>query len=227
MSLPSKPSPRPLVPVAFCELIESLADDQTVNVVLSHDGTVLKTPRTLLLNLSPWFKKALTSGFIESQSRTLRFPGVRSEVVEAFVYWIFHGNISRNEDSPEGGMLKTHDELQALLVRLWIFGEQHLLPNLQEQAMWELREQLRYNFPAVELLLEAYEGTLPDSPLREVMANEAASGWRNTQRPDSSGNVYCYSREDLDRVGAIPGFTADFATALERQVIEAQLYGDS
>ncbi|KAI7354413.1 hypothetical protein KC354_g11163 [Hortaea werneckii] len=218
MSLPSKPSPRPLVPGAFCDLMESLADDEMVNRVLSHDGTVLRIQRTLLLNLSPWFKKALTSDFIEGQSLTLRFPGVPSDVVQTFVYWIFHGTLRWREAVTQGGYFETYGRPQALLARLWMFSEEHLLPELQHAAMCALSEQLSEAFPAVELLLEVYEGTAPDSPLRKLMANEAASGWRNRRPTDSNGNTYGYSREDLDRLSAIAGFTADFATALEMEV---------
>ncbi|KAI6807096.1 hypothetical protein KC332_g11700 [Hortaea werneckii] len=226
MSLPSKPSPRPLVPVAFSDLMESLADDEMVNIMLDHNDTVLRIQRTLLLNLSAWFKTALTSGFMEGQSLTLRFPGFPSEVVQTFVYWIFHGTIPWSKDSSEGGMLKTHEELQALLARLWMFGEEHLLPKLQDQAIWGLTDLLTYRFPAVELLLEVYEGTAPDSPLRKLMANEAASGWRGRVRLFPTQSSPVYSRTDLDRVGAIPGFTADFAIALERQVVQAHLSDD-
>ncbi|KAI7468104.1 hypothetical protein KC351_g13760 [Hortaea werneckii] len=204
MSLPSKPSPRPLVPVAFDELMESLADDEMVNI----------------------FNKALTSGFIEGQSLTLRFHGVPADVVQMFVYWIFHGTIPWGEKSPEGGMLKTHEELQTLLARLWMFGEEHLLPTLQYRAIWGLEEMLTYRFPAVELLLEVYEGTASDSPLRGLMANEAASRWIDQRRPFPNEDPPAYSRKDLDRMGAIPGFTADFAMALERQVVQAHLSDD-
>ncbi|GAB1743341.1 hypothetical protein NU219Hw_g9182t1 [Hortaea werneckii] len=227
MSSSSQRSPWPLAPVAFRDLIESLADDKMVNIVPNDDNAVLRIQRTLLLHLSPWFRKALTNGFIEGRTLTLRFPGVPSDVIETFVYWIFHGVVCWGDSSSEAGMPKTHQELQALLARLWMFGEEHLLPELQHVAMCALDKQLTYEYPNLELLLEVYEGTAPDSLLRKVMAREAASGWRNKQRPNPSGNVYGYSRDDLDRVGAVPGFTADFATALERQVIEAHLYGDS
>ncbi|KAI7189210.1 hypothetical protein KC316_g4056 [Hortaea werneckii] len=219
MSSSSQPTTRPPGPFTFCDLMESLAHDEMVNVVLNHDGTVLKIQRTLLRDQSPWFEKALTSGFIEGQSLTLRFPGVPSDVVQTFVYWMFRGHMPWDEDNSVDRMFKTHEELQALLARLWMFGEEHQLPKLQSQAMWGLCEQLEYTPPAVELLLEVYEGTAPDSPLREVMVNEAASGW--SQQPQVSNQKSpTYSREDLDRLGAIPGFTADFAMALERQVRE-------
>ncbi|RMY32821.1 hypothetical protein D0866_06342 [Hortaea werneckii] len=207
MSLPSKPSPRPLASVAFCGLMESLADDEMVSIVLSHDGTVLRIQRTLLLNLSPWFKKALTSGFIEGQSLTLRFPGVPTDVVQTFVYWIFHGTIRCGDNSVQGEVLETCREQQALFARLWTFGEEHLLPELQHAAI-------------------LYGGTAPGSPLRTVMANEVASGWRSQQRPIPTQSSRAYSRADLDRVGAIPGFTADFAIALERQVVQTHLSDD-
>ncbi|KAI6907387.1 hypothetical protein KC318_g8969 [Hortaea werneckii] len=158
MSLPSKPSPRPLASVAFCGLMESLADDEMVSIVLSHDGTVLRIQRTLLLNLSPWFKKALTSGFIEGQSLTLRFPGVPTDVVQTFVYWIFHGTIRCGDNSVQGEVLETCREQQALFARLWTFGEEHLLPELQHAAIRALSEQLLYAFPAVELLLGSLRG---------------------------------------------------------------------
>ncbi|KAI6807122.1 hypothetical protein KC327_g11474 [Hortaea werneckii] len=222
MSLPSRPSPRPLAPVAFRVLMESLADDEMVNIVLDRDGTV-KIQRTLLLNLSPWFKTALTRGFMEGQSLKLRFPGFPSNVVQTFVYWIFHGRIPWDEDMPEGEMLKTHD-LQALLARLWMFAEEHLLPDLQRAAMSALSEQQTHTLPAVELLLEVYKGTALDSPLRKAMANAAASGY--TRRPNLSQIAYGYPRSDLDRVCAVPGFAADFATAIEGQVAQAHLSDD-
>ncbi|KAI6928989.1 hypothetical protein KC332_g11499 [Hortaea werneckii] len=198
MSLPSRPSPRPLAPVAFRVLMESLADDEMVNIVLDRDGTV-KIQRTLLLNLSPWFKTALTRGFMEGQSLKLRFPGFPSNVVQTFVYWIFHA-------------------------RLWMFAEEHLLPDLQRAAMSALSEQQTHTLPAVELLLEVYKGTALDSPLRKAMANAAASGY--TRRPNLSQIAYGYPRSDLDRVCAVPGFAADFATAIEGQVAQAHLSDD-
>ena len=171
--------------------IRSLADDEMVNIVLSHDGTVLRIQRTLLLNLSPWFKKALTSGFIEGQSLTLRFPGVPTDVVQTFVYWIFHGTIRWDDNNVKGEVLETCREQQALFARLWMFGEEHLLPELQHAAICVLSERLLHAFPTVELLLEVYEGTAPNSPLRRVMAHEAASGWRIRIPSDSNKNKSC------------------------------------
>ncbi|KAI7150306.1 hypothetical protein D0864_08448 [Hortaea werneckii] len=225
MSLASDPSTRPLAPVAFGELMESLADDEMVNIVLNHNGDVLRIQRTLLLNLSPWFDKALTSGFIEGQSLTLRFHDVPADVVQMFVYWIFHRRLPWDEDGPDAEMLETCRQHQALLARLWMFGEEHLLSELQHAAIRALSDQLLYAFPAVELLLEVYGGTAPGSSLRTVMANEVAWGWRGEQRPWSNHSPF-YSRADLDRVGAISGFTADFAIALERQTVQAHLSDD-
>ncbi|KAI7378101.1 hypothetical protein KC336_g19446 [Hortaea werneckii] len=209
--------------------MESLTDDEMVTVMLNDDGSVLKIQRILLLNLSPWFKKALTSGFIEGQSLTLRFPGVPSDVVQTFVYWIFHGTLPWSDwrdGVAQGDLVQTNEELQAILARLWMFSEEHLLPGLQDVARHALSHQLLYTFPSVELLLEVYEGTAPDSPLRKLMANEVASGWRGQERRFSTQSSPAYSRADLDRVGTIPGFTADFAIALERQVVGKDLSDD-
>ncbi|KAK4539182.1 hypothetical protein LTR36_001182 [Oleoguttula mirabilis] len=168
-----------MAPQTFSQLLGTLKDDGMITIVAGEGQETYKVQRALLINASPWFGKALGGGFKESQDRTLRFPGVREEVVQAFVAWLFQYSLPLNDlvEAAEEEDIEDDDEWvqeeMRLVVRLWAFGEQYMLPRLQNAAMRELYKRVRYVYPDIDIIKEAYECSPPKSTLRKLMMRDS------------------------------------------------------
>ena len=61
------------------------------------------------------------------------------------------------------------------LVQLWIFGDKHLVPALQNQTINVLmKKQIKMQVIPVYQLGQVYQNTLPDSPLRKLFTDWSA-----------------------------------------------------
>lgn len=142
--------------------------------------------RILLSNASPWFEKALSERFKEGQECVLRLSETDDETISLFLYWLIHGKValpaSDTMKRDEEGGLPLHSA-QRSAVRLWVFGDQHFLPQLQKDAMDYLKTVLDIVFPSISLIEEVYHCTPAGSPLRHRFVGEFAAGWHNKRTP--------------------------------------------
>jgi hypothetical protein len=118
---------------------------------------------TLLANCSEWFDKALNGEWTEGKDRRLQFPDTDPQIVELFVYYLITGTLPFEIPDLEDGT----PACQRLAVRLWVFGNEHLLPKLQNDAMRHLYSSFEEQgvFPDIETIREGFEHSSNASPL--------------------------------------------------------------
>ena len=97
------------------------------------------------------------------------------------------------------------ERMRMLAVRLWIFGEEHLLPKLQNEVMAELHKSFSFRYPTVEATKEVYKGSPSGSVLRKRILVGVLEEWKEG---GSTANIE--GGEDFDGLGGVPGFLADF-----------------
>lgn len=171
-----------------------------------------KIQRALLLNASPWFTPALDKASNEEQVRTLTFTETPIRVLHYFVCWLLNGKLLIEEFTDD--LEKSDREL--LAVRLWIFGDKHLLPVIKNIAIRTIFWQVTGKNPEVQTIMEALHGSPTGSPLRKLMMRTLVANWMVvTEEGDSEPG---YMTEDLGRYGAIAGFTEDFAREMENLI---------
>ncbi|KAK5136982.1 hypothetical protein LTR08_001489 [Meristemomyces frigidus] len=178
-------------------------DDDFITISIDKDTQKYKVQRALLTSASPWFETALGERFQEGQTRTLRFPGTSPDVVQAFIHWLFYRNL--NAVFPCDRM-QTNDVqtayVQMTSVRLWIFGQEHLLPKLQNGAMRVLHDNITWAVLHLATLKEAYQGSPECSVLRKRVMREYVMDYQDCS-PE-------FEADELDDFASVPGFFYDY-----------------
>ncbi|GAB7358178.1 hypothetical protein MBLNU230_g0332t1 [Neophaeotheca triangularis] len=153
------------------KILEAVADDVIITVLVGEDEKTYKMPRSVLYNASPWFRAALDpSKFLEGQSNILKFPEVDTGTFDRFVVWLYGTERDRTpeDDYWTPDPYKPYD-CQSMATNLWIFAHTYIMPALQNFAMrilWLNIEEERYM--DVGLIRKAFEKTPEGSELRKA-----------------------------------------------------------
>ena len=142
-------------------------------VILRASGHAYKVQRTLLTNALAWFK-AKISELRDGEELEVDIHNTELEVFEHFLYFLFHGFVPF-ATSPS---LEKCQSQHRMAFCLWVFGEKHVLPKLQNQAMKRLTWLCALDIPQAAILLEAYESSTPDGMLRLCVTDIVVSGLR-------------------------------------------------
>ncbi|KAK3700775.1 hypothetical protein LTR37_015747 [Vermiconidia calcicola] len=214
------------------ELVDALVTEQLVTIYVGDRPEGCSIQRTLLTNASPWFAKALDERFAEGQSLTLRFPDTDPQVVEYFVYYLFHGRAPFQDYAIDVSNREEAQLLQLLSLRLWVFADEHLLPALQNQAIRSLH-YLTFDLcsPRPSTMLEALESSSPGSALRRFMMAELILELRRRHSLDKkkrsvSSESVGFTPADIDAFPNIPGFTKELTEGFLEVLSGASLHGD-
>ncbi|THW16100.1 hypothetical protein D6D24_04621 [Aureobasidium pullulans] len=90
----------------------------------TSDGGVFTERKVLLCHYSGYFRGALAGGFSEATMGRLPIPSIDSDHFEIVVYLLHRGQLLEGSDSP-----------WATLEDLWLFGDEYIIPALQNAAM--------------------------------------------------------------------------------------------
>jgi hypothetical protein len=148
--------------------------------------------KDLLCFYSDYFRAAFQGSFKEATERKIELAGITTDIFEHFQVWLY----TRRLDTL-GGHFPT-------IVKLWVFGDQHQIPLLQNcviDALFEMRiKENNFDSSAVPLV---YDNTLPGSPLRKAIA-EMGTSLALQEGPKSHLNTQDWSAESLiDLVRAV------------------------
>lgn len=149
---------------ALIDHIDSGLYRESVTLVVGTFEILYTLHKGLLCFYSDFFRAALNGSFKEAKDRRIELPEVDIDVFEAFQVWLYTQNLPKNEVVPT----KVYPEWP-LLIKLWIFGDGHQIPLLQNSVMDAIIDKVEKDnqIPIKELNL-AYENTLPGSPLRKA-----------------------------------------------------------
>ncbi|KAI4759558.1 hypothetical protein E4T52_02335 [Aureobasidium sp. EXF-3400] len=121
----------------------------------------------LLCFYSDFFRAALNGSFKEATERKVELPEVQIDVFEAFQVWLYTQTFPKNETVPGKVYLEWN-----LLIKLWIFGDGHQIPLLQNNAMDAMLDKVRQDREVpVYSMTHAYENTTSKSHLRKALVD--------------------------------------------------------
>ena len=148
---------------ALTDHIDSGLYRESVTLVVGTLKLQYTLHKGLLCFYSDFFRAALNGSFKEAKDRRIEFP----EVDIAFQVWLYTQNLPKNEVVST----KFYPEWP-LLIKLWIFGDGHQIPLLQNSVMDAIIDKVEKDnhIPIKELNL-AYSDTLPGSPLHKAFTD--------------------------------------------------------
>lgn len=183
-------------------------------VAIIPDGTVqsILVSKAILCQTCDYFVKALEGEFKEAGERTLRLPGWSVDVVQLFIYWAYKWKLPTVADHTPGssGQIEATKQAQLNLVRLWMFGDQHFIPRMQNAAMERLL-RLSGNTPtATEAIELAFQEAPKDSTLSRFALDEARYRYFNSEPS--------LSEEALEELALNRGFLTAFMEPVRKRL---------
>ena len=175
-----------------------------ITIMVGENETKYTIQPALLTNASKWFVEAPGEGFIE-----LRFVETDLEFIEYLLYYLLRGavplNIEMPGDDDEIDYLK-----QRLAVCLWVFGDKHSRPKLQNHAVRHLHSL--FHRPCHGLKMDSIREALETSPdlsrLHNFMMGKLVAGLRKGPEDRAAGvenSVFGYAPRDLQALESVPG----------------------
>lgn len=168
-----------------------------------------KIQRLILVNVSPWFRKALTGDWQEAKQLRLEFEDVDAEVIKQFLHYLICGELRLPKYSPENELLP---------IRLWVFADKHLLPGLRNEAIEHLYNSLRKPdcwpiFPSTLTIAEALESCTPTSALYRfmvaILVSGVSSGPLHKEGDTFDYQIGEYSTKELKVLERFPGLMSE------------------
>lgn len=189
-------------------LDSALQTEELISVGPDDDGPLFKVQKQLLLDASDYFKTALSGPFQEASQHRIRLPGTDLQTTKLFVWWICRRSLPPigkefSEIADQCGSIGEEHVAGRLLplFRLWLLGDQLIIPALQNKAMATLLSLLRWANVSCADIEECYRMASSSPQLKSVVIVEAR--YEYFERGALEG-------ADLDVLGRIPGFMADF-----------------
>lgn len=146
----------------------------TVEIGTGNNAKVFHIHKDLLIFHSDYFRGAFNGSFIEATTGKIPLTDERVDVFDVVNRFIYTRELSDEAD---------HDMDWGLLVRVWLFGDKHLMPSLQNKVMDVLiRKNEKINIiPTLQLKL-VYDNTVAGSPLRKLLVDLTAYKVGNMDR---------------------------------------------
>ena len=190
-----------------------------MKTIAGENGKEYSIQRTILTDASEWFKKALDERYIVGHQLTLRFPDTDTQTIDYFLYYLIRGEVPFTKPTPGYDLVSIDGELVA--IRLWIFGDRHFLPKLQDEAMKHLHFFSSLRYPNMDQVKESLENSTSGSTLDFYMVEALISGLCLKAQTCATGvsgeKAQGYSIEEVTTaLEGIPGVMAELLQGLAR-----------
>ncbi|KAL9586211.1 MAG: hypothetical protein Q9203_003942 [Teloschistes exilis] len=171
----------------------------------------------LLCYYSPFFKKAINSGFAEGKTGVINLPDDEFEVFEIFQNWLYRDNLE---------LTQVEASKMTLLLGLWVFGDKLQVPGFQNAAIEALRDRTVGSPRICRLkdILFAFGNTSPASPLRQFIVDLYV--WEGT----IGESIEKFLREGYPHdfiVSVVQGYTKQFHRPSAKAVKNNRPYAQS
>ncbi|KAK3696601.1 hypothetical protein LTR37_017854 [Vermiconidia calcicola] len=144
-------------------------DIAEVKVGSAPHTTCFRLHKGLLSFYSGYFAKALNGSFVESRTGAITMTTEDPETFKLFQYWLYNRQFYSDKAH------EVENTLWSTIIKLWIFGDAHEIPLLQNAALDLFREKIvqKWLVPTSEIR-NIYNNTLPGSLLRKFMVEVTA-----------------------------------------------------
>ncbi|KAI4738499.1 hypothetical protein E4T50_11054 [Aureobasidium sp. EXF-12298] len=148
-----------------------------VTLIVGKEKKAYNLHKDLLCFYSDYFRAAFNGSFKEAAERKLELPDVEISLFDKFQVWLYTRDLQ--------GPTTNHTESFQFLAEMWIFGDQHQIPLLQNQVMDDIFAKIAEvrGFSLV-VVPEVYAKTVAGSLLRKAVIEIAGctmdlSRWRS------------------------------------------------
>ncbi|KXT10798.1 hypothetical protein AC579_2967 [Pseudocercospora musae] len=159
-----------------------LSDLRTANVIVTvgknEEAQEFEVPRRFLARSSNWFLKILEEDrFKEGRDGKIEMPEDFPAVFEAFLFWVHQEALVFDTCTS----VDMRSRQLILCFRIWTFGDKYFVHPLQNCAMHRIciliNEDLwqKNNRLTAATLAACWDATIPDSPLRALLADGIVS----------------------------------------------------
>jgi hypothetical protein len=130
-----------------------------VTLIVGKEKKAYILHKNLLCLYSDYFRAAFNGQFKETTERKLELPDVETSLFDEFQVWLY----TRELQGPPGLQFR-------FLTDMWILGDQHQIPLLQNQAMDKIfAKRAENNCFAISVVPEVFAKTAAGSPLRKAV----------------------------------------------------------
>jgi hypothetical protein len=130
-----------------------------VTLIVGKEKKAYILHKNLLCLYSDYFRAAFNGQFKEATERKLELPDVETSLFDEFQVWLY----TRELQGPPGLQFR-------FLTDMWILGDQHQIPLLQNQAMDKIfAKRAENNCFAISVVPEVFAKTAAGSPLRKAV----------------------------------------------------------
>lgn len=125
---------------------------------------VFEVHKGILCFYSGYFRAAFNGRWKESQEGNIDMPSISPSVFKLFVHWVYSRQLEIAAETGSG-------EEGTQLARLWIFGDAHEIPTLQNEVITTMRRVMVKEsvVPSGPMINHVYENTVPQSRLRQFL----------------------------------------------------------
>lgn len=159
--VPSCPNPRDrAILICYSEHFDEIVE---IEVGSGSSKKNYSTYKGLLSFYSEYFEKAFNGRFKEAADKKIILNGKDPDIFAIFYGWLYTGELR------QGGKVGP-DLTFTTLVKIWIFGDKHLCPLLQNDAMDAFLALIlkQWNLPIVNIR-QVYENITADAKLRKAL----------------------------------------------------------
>ena len=148
-----------------------------VKLVVGQEERVFELDEQLICTYCSFFSNAFSGGFLEAQTKTLKFPDDSPERFEELTKWLAGEKFPNSEHS-----------WKALIV-MWLFADKYHIDHFQNAVINSLyqkfaarEEGINISFETLDFVVENTSQT-PSSPLRRIFAEMLTNGISLQQLP--------------------------------------------
>lgn len=159
----------------------------------------------ILREHSPFFRTALDNKWREGRSRQINLPQDSSEVVAAYVHWLYFQEIASKPTSPPS--LPIDDGEYQFLAMLYVFGEKVQADAFCDDILDAMASKTddfaddgTRTFPSHAAIMTLYNGTPPQSPARRFAVEMYATFGTEHWIPEEADCNHAEFMTDLVRV---------------------------
>ncbi|CAD0023988.1 unnamed protein product [Aureobasidium pullulans] len=147
----------------------SVLSSEPAKIVVGPEGREFLVHKGVLCHYSEYFRGALSGSFKEGLEGAVPMPQEDPYLFEIVVSWCYTRKLQDMAD-------KAGSEMDYLdLINLWIFGDKHIIPALQDAVMdaFMQKNAAVKHIPSC-YILHIYENTMPRSQMRRVVIDLVA-----------------------------------------------------
>ncbi|KAI9746900.1 MAG: hypothetical protein M4579_007563, partial [Chaenotheca gracillima] len=101
-----------------------------ITVGIGDQQKTYEVHESLICEASDYFKTALRGGFKGAETKQVSLLGVEPETFAFVLYWLYSGSLEKLSDTKAAVWC---------FIKVWLFCEEYQIPELQDEAMNQLR----------------------------------------------------------------------------------------